>query len=128
MIGLHRILSCILAICLAAGLGLVYPTTHARSTSQNGVTFTKVVSPDRIHDGDQVTYTLTVNNDSLTTYDFNIQDTALGFSQNETLDAGESRTYNLISNPTDDFTNTAGALATAVGGDVFIPPYSFRHR
>jgi hypothetical protein len=121
---LHRILSFTLAICLTAGLGLAYPGTHAQGATQNGVTFTKSVSPDRIHAGDQVTYTITISNDSPTTYDFDIEDPALGFSQNDVrINTGESRSYNLTANPTEDITNTAGALATAVGGDIFIPPF-----
>ena len=122
---LQHILSFTLAFCLIAGLALVYSGTHVQGATQNGVTFTKSVSPDRIHAGDQVTYTITISNDSLTTYDFDIQDTTLGFSENDVrINAGESRTYNLTANPTEDIDNTASAMATAVGGDVFIPPFS----
>ena len=121
---LHRVLRITLVILLTAGVVFSHPATPARGETVNGVTLTKTVFPDRIHAGDPVLYTITVSNNSLTTYDIDITDTMLGFSQTGVhLNPGESSAYELPANPMADITNTAGALATAAGGDILIPPF-----
>ncbi len=117
MRGLRLILSLTLVAFLTAGLGVVYPGTHAQGAVLTGISLTKTVLPDRIHAGDQVTYTIMVSNDSGFTVDVDIVDETLGFSQQDVLlDPAESSTFTLGTNPTVDVTNTVAALATVING------------
>jgi hypothetical protein len=88
--------------------GLIYELWYEYA----GIDVTKSVTPDNVLPGEQVTYTIEVNNTGDCPLEVNVNDSILGWLDTTTLDPGATKTYYPTYNPLVDTTNTVTVTGT----------------